>query len=50
MLPTGGLSNQVTAVLLVPLTEAAKVAPWPPFSEILPGDKLMLTGGGGGAE
>jgi hypothetical protein len=33
MLPTGGLSDQVTAVLLVPLTEAVKVADWPAPSD-----------------
>lgn len=47
MVPTCGLIDQVTAVLVVPLTVGVKVTLCPPSSDLLPGDKLILTVGAG---
>jgi uncharacterized membrane protein len=46
MLPTFGVSNHITAVFEVPLMVGVKVALWLGFNDTLPGDRLMLTGGG----
>jgi hypothetical protein len=48
MLPTCGLNDHVTAVFEVPLTVALKVALWPPSTDTLAGDRLILTVCGGG--
>ena len=52
-MPSCGFTDHVTAVLVVPLTIAVKVALWPPLSDALPGDKLRPTvgdRGGSGSE
>src|ERR1700722_2392803 len=44
MLPTAGLNDQVTAVLLVPLTKAVKVVLWPAPSDAEAGPTFTDTG------
>ena len=44
MIPAGGLSDQVTAVLLVPVTEALKVADAPAPSDTEAGPIVTATG------
>lgn len=45
-MPTLGLSAQVTAVLVLPVTVAANWADPPPFSVTVEGERLMDTGAG----
>ena len=47
--PTAGLIVHVAALFEVPVIKVKKVALWLAWSEAVPGDKLMLTTGGGGA-
>ena len=42
--PTAGLKDQLTDVLLVPVTEAAKVAEAPPPNEAVDGPTVTATG------
>jgi hypothetical protein len=42
--PTAGLRDHVTAVLLVPLTEAVKVTDWPALSDAVAGPTVTATG------
>jgi hypothetical protein len=44
MLPNAGFSDQVTAVLLVPVTEAVKVADFPASSVTEAGPSVTPTG------
>ena len=44
IVPTAGLSDQVTAVLLVPVTEVVNVADWPPVRETVAGPTVTATG------
>ena len=46
--PTAGESDQVTPVLVVPLTEATNCTDWPPLNDALLGDSETAIAGGGG--
>ena len=44
--PTAGESDQLTPVLVVPLTEATNCADWPPLNDTLVGDSETVIAGG----
>ena len=46
--PTAGESDQLTPVLVVPVTEATNCTDWPPLNDTLVGDTETLTAGAGG--
>jgi hypothetical protein len=43
MVPTCGLKDHATVVLVDPFTVGVKVALWPPVSDAVPGERVRLT-------